>query len=461
MKHRSYFLLSFFAIALVSCKGGGSLPSTISNAAGAASARSASGPSGNEKVLHAFKGSPDGQAPYAGLSAGAGGEFFGTTNGGGVTSPSGYDGGTVFEVSSAGKERVIYSFKGGSDGIGTQAGVIFGKNGVLYGATGYGGSAGCSSTGCGTVYQLTPKGKTYTEKVLYAFKGGKDGSLPIANLLLGTNGALYGTTTAGGGTKTCSLGSGITGCGTVFSLTLSGSKWTEKVLYAFKGGKDGSSPRASLIADSNGTLYGTTEFGGGTTGCPTSPSGTTTCGTVFSVTASGKETILYRFKGGTDGEDPRSALLAGKGGTFFGLTQFGGSSSICGSRGCGTAYELTPKGKAYTEHAIHAFGSGSQDGAFPQDSAGLAVDGSGDFYGTTTQSVTSNGYGTVFELTPAGSGYSESILHNFQLGTSDGEQPWGTPVVAANGKLYGTTPLGGGNCASSSESCGTVYEVTP
>ncbi|HEY1883232.1 MAG TPA: choice-of-anchor tandem repeat GloVer-containing protein [Candidatus Cybelea sp.] len=461
MKHRSSILLSLFAIALVSCKGGNSLPSAISSQADASNARSVFGPSGNEKILHAFKGSPDGQAPYAGLSAGSPGEFFGTTNGGGATGPSGYQEGTVFEISSAGKERVLYSFKGGSDGAGNEAGVIVGKNGVLYGATDYGGDGtGCSSNGCGTVYQLTPNGKKYTEKILYAFKGGKDGALPLGDVMLGANGVLYGMTTAGGGSKTCAPPSGVAGCGTVFSLTLSGSKWTEKILHAFKGGKDGASPRDSLIADSSGTLYGTTEFGGGSSGCPTSPYGTATCGTVFSITPSGKETILYHFKAGANGDQPRAGLLAGKNGAFFGVTLNGGSSSVCGARGCGTAYELTRKGKGYTEHVLHSFGNGSQDGIFPVDPEGLAADSSGNIYGATSQSLSSQGIGTVFELSPSGSGYNESILHTFQVGTSDGELPYGS-VVVENSKVYGTTFVGGGTCGTSTESCGTVYEVTP
>jgi hypothetical protein len=178
------------------------------------------------------------------------------------------------------------------------------------------------------------------------------------------------------------------------------------------------------------------------------------------LTLAGKETILYHFKGGTDGDDPRAALLAGKNGTFFGVTLYGGSSSICGANGCGTAYELTPKGKTYTEKILYTFGASSQDGAWPLDPEGLAADGSGNLYGSTSQSVSSTGAGTVFELSRSGSGYKETVLYTFALNTTDGELADGS-VVISNGDIYGTTYAGGANCATSSESCGTVFKVTP
>lgn len=452
--------ICMFVVPLSACNG--HLPSAMPGTLPAAYGSSRFEPLGTEAILYRFKGMPDGQNPYAGLLAGKNSQFFGTTNGGGTVGPSGFDDGTVFEVSSKGKERVLYSFQGGTDGAGNEAGLIAGKNGVLYGATqAGGGGTDCGMTyGCGTVYELAPKGSGYAEKVLHAFAGGRDGAVPLGDLLLGANGVLYGTTTGGGGSKACTVPSGLSGCGTVFSLTPSGSKWTEKILHAFKGDKDGSSPRDSLIAGSSGTLYGTTEFGGGTSGCPKSPYSSTTCGTVFSLTLAGKETILYRFKGGTDGDDPRAALLAGKNGTFFGLTLYGGSSSICGANGCGTAYELTAKGKTYTEKILYTFGGSSQDGARPLDPDGLAADGSGNLYGSTSQSISSTGAGTIFELAPSGNGYKETVLYAFTLGTSDGEEPFGS-VVISKGDIYGTTYVGGGNCGTSSESCGTVYKVTP
>jgi uncharacterized repeat protein (TIGR03803 family) len=144
-------------------------------------------------------------------------------------------------------------------------------NGVMYGVTSAGGGAGCSY-GCGTVYSITTRG---TEKVLYAFAGGSDGAAPEA-ALLDVNGTLYGTTTNGGGSG-CSDGSSE-GCGTVFTVTTSG---TEKVLHTFSG-SDGSVPLGQLL-DVNGTLYGTTWSGGKHGG-----------GTVYSITTGGIVKVFIR-----------------------------------------------------------------------------------------------------------------------------------------------------------------------
>ncbi len=135
------------------------------------------------------------------MLAGTNGEFYGTTNNGGAA-PSGGDG-AVFKVSATGTESIIYSFQYGTDGAGSEAGVIAGKGGVLYGVTDYGGGATFCSFGCGTVFELTPSGSGYSETVLYRFQGGNDGALPIGGLLLGTTGALYGTTAFGGGATAC------------------------------------------------------------------------------------------------------------------------------------------------------------------------------------------------------------------------------------------------------------------
>ena len=179
-------------------------------------------------------------------------------------------------VAAAAQETVLYRFKGGADGNTPVAGLIMDANGTFYGTTFAGG--GGSITGCcGTVFELTPPGAgetLWTEKVLYRFKGGADGDTPVAGLIMDANGALYGTTSNGGG------GSCTGGCGTVFELTPPGAGetlWTEKVLYRFKGGADGDTPVAGLITDANGAFYGTTYGGGG--GC------TAGCGTVFELKA--------------------------------------------------------------------------------------------------------------------------------------------------------------------------------
>jgi hypothetical protein len=276
--------------------------------------------------------------------------------------------------------------------------------------------------------------------------------------VLGKNGVLYGTTTTGGG-GTCTSPSGYTGCGTVFSLTPAGKRYTEKVLYAFKGGTDGEAPRAALITDAQGNLYGTTEFGGNTNAaCGKSPEGETTCGTVFEIPASGGEKIIYRFKGGNkDGANPRAAVLWVSKTSLVGLTLYGGGNPL----GLGTAYELTFNGHRYTERVLYFFGEHSMDGARPDDHGGLTADSKGNLYGATILSTTSPcGCGAVFELAPTKTGYNESVVYLF-AGPPDGSQPRAAPVLY-NGELYGTTFLGGDLCyKSSTYGCGTVFKVKP
>jgi uncharacterized repeat protein (TIGR03803 family) len=201
-------------------------------------------------------------------------------------------------------------------------------NGTLYGTTEIGGvySTNYCGLGCGTVFAITPSG---TEKVLHSFGNGKDGTYPLSGLVE-VNGSLYGTT-RGGGSGPCSRY--VLGCGTVFSITAGGK---EKVLYSFVGGVDGDGPEAALL-NVNGTLYGTTAFGGvNGSGCSTLG-----CGTVFSITLSGHETVLYNFKGTPDGSEPISGLSYVKG-KLYGTTSNGGrSGSGCRGRGCGTVFSIT------------------------------------------------------------------------------------------------------------------------
>ncbi|MBV9263617.1 MAG: hypothetical protein JO324_04785, partial [Candidatus Eremiobacteraeota bacterium] len=211
---------------------------------------------------------------------------------------------------------------------GTHAtGGLVNVNGTLYGTTARGGASGN-----GTVYSMTTGG---AHKVLYRFRGGSDGSDPHSQLL-DVKGTLYGTTAGGGSAN----------AGTVYSVTTSGA---EKVLYAFKGGSDGAVPMAGL-ASINGVLYGTTSVGGGS-GCSTSSSAG--CGTVFSVTTGGEESVLHRFAGGSDGALPQAELLDVNG-VLYGTTGIGGSCAL--SIGCGVVYSITPSGD---EKVLYAFKGGS------------------------------------------------------------------------------------------------------
>jgi uncharacterized repeat protein (TIGR03803 family) len=254
---------------------------------------------GKETVLYTFGGGKDGATPEAELSA-LNGTLYGTTNNGGASQGNGF--GTVFAVSTSGKERVLYRFKGGSDGEYPEGGLLDVK-GALYGTTFGGGLDSCSPYGCGTVFSVTLGGKKH---IVYSFKGGADGASPEA-ALISLNGNLYGTTFNGG----------THGRGTVFAVSTTGK---ERVAYSFKGGTDGAGPIAPLVAV-NGVLYGTT-YGGGLYNCASSYS----CGTVFSLTTAGRERVLHRFGNVPDGALPRASLFAMKG-VLYGTTSAGGSDN--------------------------------------------------------------------------------------------------------------------------------------
>jgi len=169
-----------------------------------------------------------------------------------------------------------------------------------------------------------------TFSVVYAFNGYFDGSLPIAGLIEDNAGNLYGTTLYGGNrSKLCNSGS----CGVVFKVAPNG---TDMTLHAFKGGSDGANPATSLMMDQSGNLYGTTEYGGSRQACDGG------CGTVFKVTPGGKETVLYSFQGGSDGQNPDSRLVVDAAGNLYGTTAEGGDTGCF--EGCGTVYKLAGDG---------------------------------------------------------------------------------------------------------------------
>ena len=364
-------------------------------------------------TLYSFRSGRDGAAPLSGLINVAG-MLYGTTSASSIANP----GGTVFGLDAAGKEKVLYRFKGGSHDGGGPGGKLMFRDGAFYGTTSYGGGTGCNSgLGCGTVFKLTPDGH---ETVLHRFRGTEDGKYPYS-WLISVSGALYGTTYDGGG-HGCAYGGG---CGTVFRLTAAGD---ETVLYSFKGGTDGSYPVAGLI-NAGGVLYGTTQTGGAHG-----------LGTVFEITPSGIERVLYSFAGGADGAYPVAGLTA-LDGLLYGITNGGGTGTACFG-GCGTVFSLAPDG---TETVLHAFGHG-KDGAQPWAKL-IHVDGH--LYGTTEKGGM-DGNGTVFKVLKTG---EETVLHSFH-GGRDGYDPQSS-LVELNGALYGTTLNGG------SFGVGTVFKVQP
>jgi uncharacterized repeat protein (TIGR03803 family) len=261
---------------------------------------------GAERVLYRFQGGSDGALPYSGL-VDVGGELYGTTEDGG--GPTGGQG-TVFAISTAGVERVIYAFKGGHDGAHPLAGLTV-VNGSLYGTTASGGVKLC-----GTVFEVSTAG---VEVVLYTFKG-RDGETPAAPLLA-VGGELYGTTTYGGSTPSISNG-------TVFKLSLAGD---ERVIHRFAGESDGATPLAGLVAE-NGKLYGTTYFGGN--GTPSFDGD----GTIFEIGTSGDEEVLFRFQGGANGGNPAAGLLVANG-ALYGTTS---EEGLADPSGDGTVYAFSP-----------------------------------------------------------------------------------------------------------------------
>lgn len=298
-------------------------------------------PAGTETVLHSFNIS-DGAAPAGNLIQGADGDFYGTTKSGGS---NGY--GTVFKITPAGSLTTLYSFASGVDGAYPSAGLILGTDGNYYGTTYQGGG-----NNKGTVFKITPAG---AETVLYAFAGGADGAYPAASLIRGIDGNFYGTTTEGGvhgigavfkvtpaGAETVLYSfagqsdgyyptagliqdiqgnfygttqeGGSYGNGTVFKVTATG---TETVLHSFGGyPSDGAAPYAGLVQGLNGTFYGTTESGGANN-----------LGTVFKLTATGTETVLHSFAGGADGANPQAGLAQNAYYGFYGTTEGGGANN--------------------------------------------------------------------------------------------------------------------------------------
>jgi uncharacterized repeat protein (TIGR03803 family) len=246
--------------------------------------------------------------------------------------------------------------------------------------------------------------------------------------------------------------------GTVFQLApLSNGTWAERVLYSFQALPDGQYPYAGLTFDTLGNLFGTTYSGGNsnTNGC-----GYTGCGVVFELKPSsgGKwaESVIYAFNGGTDGDDPYYGSLAiDAAGNLFGTTFYTGCSG-CSS---GTVFEISPNGSGgWTHFVIYSF-TGGNDGGLP--TSGVTLDSAGNLYGTTSY-YGAFGSGTVFELKPSSGGWIESTLYSFTGGT-DGARPFSGVVLDAAGNLYGTTFEGGTRyCPLSGYSgCGVVYKLAP
>ena len=350
-------------------------------------------------VLYAFGNGKDGGTPYSDLVRDSAGNLYGTTFSGGTAGD-----GTVFTLDATGKETVLYSFQGGADGALPVAGLIRGAKGELYGATVEGGAAGH-----GTIFKLDATG---TEIVLHHFRSA-DGSYPDASLLRDASGNLYGATLEGGASN----------AGTVFML---GRNREETVLHSFTGA-DGRFPYSygGLIRDANGNFYGTSLAGGASDQ-----------GVVFKLNAAGREIILHTFTGGTDGGYPYAGLVMDEKGNLYGTTYMGGAS------GQGTIFRVTQGGK---ETVLYSF-TGAADGGNP--AARLLRDKKGNFFGTTYYGGASNS-GVVFKLDK---NHNLTVLHSLDY-ANDGGYPTARLIRDANGNLYGTASAGGAS------NRGTVFRI--
>ena len=273
-----------------------------------------------------------------------------------------------------------------------------------------------------------------TATILHTFQGRPDGSTPKAQLVADSDGNLYGTTAAGGSS----------GYGTVYELPAGGG---EKALYSFTGAADGAYPGGSLLRDSAGNLYGTTWSGGRAKGNCAFLNG---CGVVFKLNPEGQETVLYSFAGGTDGAAPVAGLIGDVKGTLYGTTYYGGKlTGACASYGCGVIFKLDSAG---TETILHRF-RGLPDGQSPLGS--LVRDAAGNLYGTTAYggvrcSLGLAGCGVVYKVD---SKAHETVLYSFSGGADGGFPYLGSLIFDPQGNLYGTTSNGGASAY------GTVFKL--
>lgn len=355
------------------------------------------------QTLVSFKGT-NGAQPQAALTLGMDGNFYGTTEVGGITnstSPSGM--GTVFKVTTNGTLTTLFFFSNTNGGVPT-AGLTLGNDGNFYGTTEFGGSGYTSfQTGYGTVFKITTNGALTT---IYSFSG-TDGANPQAALTLGNDGNFYGTTFGGS--------SG----GTVFQITTNGVLAT---LASFNGGS-----YAGLTLGNDGNLYGTT-FQGGINGYPG-------YGTVFQVTTNGVLTTLVSFNN-TNGAGPNTTLTLGNDGNFYGTTYNGGTGSGYG----GTIFQVTTNG-ALTSLVSFSITNGEQP------AASLTLGNDGNFYGTTIEGG-ANGYGTIFQVKTNG------VLTTLVSFNNANGPPEAAMTLGIDGNFYGTTVYGGANGG------GTVFRLS-
>ena len=350
-------------------------------------------PTGTATILHSFNGE-NGSKPVTGLVAGNNGVYYGSTQAGGAGNQ-----GTIFKITASGTHTVLHSFVDWTGGR-EPSGLVWGDDGMLYGTTCYGGAHNM-----GSVFKITTGGQ---HTVLHSFDG-TSGSTPRAGLVKGRDGAFYGST------------QGDYGNGTLFKITPAGA---HTVLHEFVSASQGRYPAAELVQGADDAFYGTTNQGGNAN-----------AGTVFRITPEGEHIILHHFQV-TDGQYPRSTLVPGSDGAFYGITTGGGVNSL------GTIFRITSAG---THQLLHSFANpqgGAPYGNLWQESDGV-------FYGTTAAAGAA-GHGTFFRFTVSG---GCEVLHAFNH-VNGGRSPRADLVQGLDGAFYGTAYEGG------TDNHGTIYKVT-
>lgn len=401
-------------------------------------------------VLHTFTGGADGKNPLDGLSMDPSGNLYGTASGGGDLQGvcAQYGGcGVVFKMKRVGSSWLLnplYSFMGAPDGRYPLGRVIIGPDGALYGTTQYGGQLGAIGDECGVVYRLTPPA-TAPRSAIYSWSENilysPSGQGGDGCMLIDVGGLAFDTSGNLYGTTYFGGEAGLYE-GTVFELAHSGGQWTKSTIHSFNGGNggsDGESPSAGVTLDHSGNVFGTTNL----YGCEDCQ------GTVFQLTPSQSgwtENTIHDFiYGESDGNEPNGGVILDSAGNLYGTTVGGGSGFG------GTIFQIVPSGDSWNLNLLY-----SLDGEFGPFSD-LLLDSSGNLYGTA-YSDGEFGFGSVFKLSPSGDGWTYTSLYDFHGGT-DGGNPESNLIMDAAGNLYGTASAGGSkNCHSG---CGVVFEITP
>jgi len=380
-------------------------------------------------VLHYFTGGSDGGNPTSGLTVGGAGTLYGTAAEGQGQFGAAFK---LTQRASGWTLDPLHEFTGGSDGAYPQSGMVIGPNGALYGTTNAG------AFGVGTVYELRPPStacKTaicyWNETTLHGFTGNTgDGGFPgYGNVTFDRAGNMYGTTTL----------NGTSDCGVVWQLAPSGGGWTESVLYNFTGGMDGCNPESGVTFDAAGNLYGVTS-------CILLCNGT---GTIYQLVPSSggwAENTLVVLNG-TTGTHPFGTLITDDSGNFY------GSATEDGPNGGGTVFELSPSNGGWTFSLVYAF-------SLCNPIAGVTLGPDGNLYGVC-EAGGANAGGWVFQMPrTCNQTCTPTDLHDFNA--TEGANPEGPVVFDASGNLYGTTFEGGiGDCIGGMHGCGVVWELTP